>query len=462
MKIKKSDVIWTYVAKFFILGVNIILLPLIMAYLTDTELGLWYVFASISQVVNLFDFGFNATISRHMTYAWSGAKELEKNSVGNYEVLEEKNVNLISEVVSTCKIVYLVISIAALFGMVTLGTLYIYQIVDKNITKNIIISWFIYVFAVFLNLLYGYWSSLLLGIGAVSERNKMSIYSKVVQIILAFLLLYNGWGLLGFVISYAISGIALRIIGKLYFEQKTAELNLDSRMRIRDIKKCFGTIWATAWKDGVVMLSQYLSTQANTLVSAYFIDLSATSVYGIITQIGSIIGSLSAAYYAAYQPQYSSLCLKKDKQGLRILTCKSVFVYQLIFVIMTLGFVVVGIPLLMWIRPTMEINIVMVLSVCLFYYLYNQHSLFCSMIASINRILYYKCYIVTAVCAIVISVITTAIFDTGIWGLIWSQIIANAVYNNWYWPRLVMKEQDIKYLDIYTIGYRNLKKELKG
>ena len=84
------------------------------------------------------------------------------------------------------------------------------------------------------------------------------------------------------------------------------------------------------------------------------------------------------------------------------------------------------------------------------------------MIASSNRILYYKCYIVTAVCAIVISVITTAIFDTGIWGLIWSQIIANAVYNNWYWPRLVMKEQDIKYLDIYTIGYRNLKKELKG
>ena len=69
MKVRKKDVIWSYLARTFSLGVNVILLPLIMRFLSDTDLGLWYVFASISQVVNLFDFGFNATLSRHMTYA---------------------------------------------------------------------------------------------------------------------------------------------------------------------------------------------------------------------------------------------------------------------------------------------------------------------------------------------------------------------------------------------------------
>ena len=81
MIINRKDVIWTYLGKFFTVGVNIILLPLVMAALSESELGLWYVFASISQIVSLFDFGFSATISRHMTYAFSGAGKLEKTYV---------------------------------------------------------------------------------------------------------------------------------------------------------------------------------------------------------------------------------------------------------------------------------------------------------------------------------------------------------------------------------------------
>ena len=51
------------------------------------------------------------------------------------------------------------------------------------------------------------------------------------------------------------------------------------------------------------MIAQYLSTQANTLICAYFVDLNSTSSYGVITQIGSMMGALAASYYAAYQPK---------------------------------------------------------------------------------------------------------------------------------------------------------------
>ena len=205
MNIKKEDVVWTYLSKCLTLGMNIILLPLIMKFLSDDELGLWYVFVSISQVVNLFDFGFNPTLARHMTYAWSGANNLEKTSVGEYKRNGEKNVLLIAEVITTCKMVYLAISFAALFVMVTIGTMYVYKILNMQMTTEILYSWMIYIIAVFLNLLYGYWSSLLNGIGAIAERNRMSVYSKIIQLVLAFLLLLQGMGLLGFVISYAIS-----------------------------------------------------------------------------------------------------------------------------------------------------------------------------------------------------------------------------------------------------------------
>ena len=68
VNVRKKDLLWVYASRFLTLGINILLLPLIMRYLSEDELGLWYVFSSIAPDVNIFDFGFNSTISIHMTY----------------------------------------------------------------------------------------------------------------------------------------------------------------------------------------------------------------------------------------------------------------------------------------------------------------------------------------------------------------------------------------------------------
>ena len=55
IKIGKSDVIWSYIGNFFRVAANIILLPVVLKMLTDDELGIWYVFGSVSQIVILLD-----------------------------------------------------------------------------------------------------------------------------------------------------------------------------------------------------------------------------------------------------------------------------------------------------------------------------------------------------------------------------------------------------------------------
>lgn len=459
MNVKKSDIIWAYLSKFFSLGVNIILLPLIMSYLTDTELGLWYVFASISQIVSLFDFGFNATLSRHMTYAWSGAKNLKKVDVGELSD-HEHNEHLMSVVIATCRSVYFIISFVAIVVMLTVGSLYIYEVLDHNFLDNYKLSWIIYSFAVFMNLFYGYWSSMLQGIGAVAERNKMNVYSKIIQLFLAYILLSIGFGLLGFVIAYTVSGISLRFFGKAYFLNKSKNLNLTSKIDKNEIKECFGTVWYTAWKDGLVMLAQYLSTQANTLICAYYIDLGATSSYGVITQIASVLASVGSAYFSAYQAKYSNLCLTKDREEQKKLTCSCSLVYKAIFILGTISFIVIGIPLLRIIRPTMRIDILLILLVCIFYYLYYQHSLFASMIASSNDIPYYKAFVTTSICSVLLSIFLTNYTDMGIWGLVSAQIVVNLVYNNWKWPQFVLNNLNLRYRDIYLVGGAQIKEAI--
>ena len=107
------------------------------------------------------------------------------------------------------------------------------------------------------------------------------------------------------------------------------------------------------------------------------------------------------------------------------------FVYKVFFSAVFSGFVLLGIPFLHIIRPEMELNPGMVLAISAFYYLYNQQSLYCSMIASSNRIPYYKSFVITAVASVTLSVVMTGMLHLEVWGLIQAQLLANAVYNNW-------------------------------
>ena len=160
MNISRKDVIWSYLARFFTAGVNVMLLPFILKFLSDEELGLWYVFASISQIVNLFDFGFNASLSRHMTYAWCGAQKLERTCVAR-KSSGEPDERLVSQIIASCRVVYFALSFAGLVMMMTAGTFYISQVVEGGMTKKAASAWAVYMAAVFLNLFYGYLTSLL-------------------------------------------------------------------------------------------------------------------------------------------------------------------------------------------------------------------------------------------------------------------------------------------------------------
>lgn len=460
MIINRKDVIWTYLGKFFTVGVNIILLPLVMAALSESELGLWYVFASISQIVSLFDFGFSATISRHMTYAFSGAGKLEKTYVTD-SVFNKPNEQLMAEIIVTCRMVYLVISSTGLLVMSTAGTVYIYHVMHDDIQGTFLYAWGLYVISVFLNMFYGYWSALLHGIGAVSEQNRMAVISKVIQLLTAAVLLASGAGLTGFVLSYLVSGVSLRILGKIYFRKKTEVLNLKETVRMSRVRNCFSVIWTTAWRDGLIMLSQYFSTQANTLLCAYYIDLKVTGVYGVVTQLVTVLSSVASAYFSAYQPQYSNACLIRDTAEQKRITCTTDFIYKIIFWSGMAATILFGLPVLRILRPDMEIEIPVLFFTGFFYYLYNQQGLFVSMIASSNRILCCRSYVVTAVCSFCCSLILVRNFQAGIWGIIAAGLITNLLYNNWKWPLFVLRELDISYLDIYREGYKNCSQTLR-
>lgn len=75
ISVGKSDIIWSYIAKFLGIASGLLVLPFILNRLTAEEMGLNYLMLTIGSMVSLLDFGFhlNSDETLHMYLVGLGA-----------------------------------------------------------------------------------------------------------------------------------------------------------------------------------------------------------------------------------------------------------------------------------------------------------------------------------------------------------------------------------------------------
>lgn len=458
--IGKKDVIWSYIGSFFKVAANIILLPVVLKLLTDDELGIWYVFGSISQIVVLLDFGFAATVARNIAYAWCGVDSLKKDAIAEIKENQETNFEYFNLVLQTCKVIYTVIAGSALLFLLTAGLFYI-----NSLDPSSIVAWIIYSIGVALNMRYCYYTSFLLGVGAVAENNKAAIITKLVQIIVSIILLYAGYGILGVSIAYLLSGIALRLSSKLYFDNyeniKAKLCEIKTKTSWAEVKKTFRIIWHNASKDGLVTLANYLNTQANTLICSSVLGLATTGSYGLSVQLSAIAASIAGIPFSSTLPKLQEKAVKRDNQGSQMLFSGAMILFIISFIIIT-GFVIILLPVIKWLKPTLTVDVWLLLAV-FFLALVNQIYHYCaSLISTFNTLPYTKAFIISSVVAVVLSYLITKFTGLGIWALVISPLVVAFSYNLWKWPLYVLKLYNTTIIDFVKNGLsftNNLVKE---
>ena len=451
ISIGKKDVGWAYIGSFFKVAANIILLPVVLKLLTDDELGIWYVFGCISHIVVLLDFGFAATVARNIAYAWCGVNSLKKESLAVVEDNKETNFEYFKLVLQTCKAIYTVIAGVALFLLLTVGLFYI-----NSLDSSSIVAWIIYSVGVALNMRYCYYTSFLLGVGAIAENNKAAIITKLVQIIVSILLLYTGYGVLGVSIAYLLSGIALRLSSKLYFDNyeniKTRLDEVTSKTSWLEVKKTFKIIWHNASKDGLVTLANYLNTQANTLICSSILGLATTGSYGLSVQLSSIAATIAGIPFSSAMPKLQEKAVKRDNEGGMNLFSGAMILFFISFVVLT-GMVISLIPVIKCLKPTLTIDVWILLAV-FFLALVNQIYHYCaSLISTFNILPYTKSFIISSFIAVILSYVLTKYTELGIWALVVSPIVVAFSYNLWKWPSYVLNIYNISLYAFVKRGF---------
>lgn len=451
--VTKKDVIWSYVAQFFNLGSGLITLPLILSMLSAEEIGMNYLMITVSTMVGLLDFGFAPQFARNITYVFAGVHELKKEGVA--ESNGYIDYNLLNNMIEVAKMVYSRLALLTLFIMLTFGSIYIYYVTDGFLNVGSPeITWIVYSISVYFNVYYFYYSSLLTGRGLVSESKKAMIAQRLTYIILTFLLLFAGTGLLGVVIANLISPFVGRFFSYRYFYDAEINKNLISAEKSKEKQKeLFGTIWYNAKKLGLVFLGSYAINRFGMFIAGLFLPLREIASYGLMIQIFSIITAISTTFNSSVQPEFASFRTEGNNKKLLERFSYTMIVYYSLFVAGSCALIFIGPYVLDLIKSNAELPAMLILVIyAVILLLENNHSMFATLIVTDNKVPFVESSIICGIAICVFSYLSLRYTESGLLGLVLVQGVCQIVYSNWKWPYVVCRQFNISFLRFLKIG----------
>lgn len=456
LSVTRRDVIWNYVGTITSMASNFLLIPLLLIFLSTEQIGLWYVFIAISGFSSLLEFGFTATLARNILYVLSGARRLTKEGCDYSSVGEGVDWHLVRVVLRTSKVVYAVMGVFALALSVVVGTAYVSGVTGGFSVEGSLPSWCVFVVAIFTNLYFLYCLTFLRGVGDVAGENKAKTVARLLQLVFTTLLLLAGLKLLAAAAGFLVYSMFLRAIASSEFRKhREVQEGIDSdkepvsRVEMRLV---LGTVSFVAWRDGVVSFAWYGATQATSLLSSAFLGLEQTATYSVMLQFTSAVYNLSSTYMRSCFPTFQAAHVSGDKTSQRRLLDRGMSCYVVMYMVGAVLAAFVALPILTLFKKDFICDQALFFGIAVYYFLLNQHSLFCNIIVSMNEIPYFKAYLVSTVAGIALSCVLCGLFGMGAWGLVLGQAIPQLLYNNWRWPKYVLDFVDTTYSKMLAGG----------
>ena len=436
IKIRKSDIIWGYVATFFQIASGLIVLPFILRMLSPEEIGLNYLMTTIATMIALVDFGFAPQFGRNISYLFSGAQKLQKEGVNNV-TSDSINYHLIATMIEVAKMVYKRLSVVVLFLMSIFGTFYIYKVTSGFKTvENSLIIWILFCFSTFFNMYFSYYNSLLTGRGLINECKKSILANRIVYIILSIVLLYLGFGLLGTCIAQLISPFIGRYLSYRYFFDSTMLKNLcDQNVKHSEIVSTFKTIWYNSKKLGINLIGTYCINKFGMFLSGLYLTLDQVASYGLMIQLSGIIITLSTTMLYTNEPKLASIIVSGDKVKLLKEFSFQITSFHCLAIIGTIGLVLLGPWIVELINSKTSLPDLSIIALYMIVLILEQnHSASAVLITLFNEVPFIKSALTAAALIVIMSWISLKFFSFGILGLVMAQGACQLLYNNWKWP----------------------------
>lgn len=450
MEIGRKDIAWNYLATFLKIASSALLLPLILRMMSSEMVGIWTVFVTITAFAGLLDFGFNPSFTRNVSYVFSGVKNLQTTGV---ETITSDSIiidyGLLKGLISSMRWLYSRVAIVLFFLLSTLGTFYIYSIL-QNYTGNkleVYISWGLLCIINTYNISTTYYDSLLQGKGLIKRSKQIIIVGQSVYLIIAAIFLFMNCGLIAIVSAQVSSVIIIRFLSHYSFFTDELKQKLDFSIQ-RSREELLRLIYPNAIKVGLTSLGSFLVQKSAIIIGSLYLSLGEIASYGITIQLIGILVGLAGIYFATYQPKIAQLRVSNNIFSLKIMYIKCIIFLTLTFLFGGFVLLLLGEPLLGFIGsntklvPTWAMLVALIIS-----FLESNHSIAGGILLTKNVVPFFKASLVAGAITIILLFIMFYFAHMRIWAMILAPGIAH-LYNNWKWPYEVHKQLSVTKKDV--------------
>lgn len=453
-KVKRKDVIWSYAAQFLSMGVGLITLPFLLHTLNGDEIGLNYIFMTITSVAVLVDLGFAPQFARNFTYILSGAQTLEKEGIG--EKGESVHYGLLKNTLFAAKCTYGILALLAMVLLMGIGTPYVYAVTHHfKAVPDCLMIWLVYALGIFFQIYYTYYTSMMMGAGLIRQQKYTVVANKLLYMALVIGLLYAGWGLMSVSVAQLVSPFLGRMMCHRYFYTPELKMNLARHERgtFREIKEIFLKLWYNAKRTAVMNIGAYAILRFSMFIAGLYLSLVEFGSYGLMIQIVGLLGTVSTTFVQVSQPKFASLRTAGDIKGLLASFSDSIKVFYLLYIVGGVAVVWFGPAVLQLIKAQTVLPSTSILVVyCIIMFLEYNHSNFAILISVNNHVPFAPASIATGI-AVCVGIFLVLKFTTlGIMGLILVQGICQLAYQNWKWPMEALKEYSISFWQLMKMG----------
>lgn len=444
----KRDIVWGYLSQFLQYGAALLVLPLLLRRLSSAELGVWYVFMTISTLVNMLDMGFTPTLARNVSYVMGGARNLQASGYQVTDTPGQVDYGLLRAIIDSSRRIFLLMAMLALLLLASGGSWYILRINHGQINEHRLLSaWGVFVAATVINLYYKYFTPLLQGRELFIRQYKASTISNLAFVVVTLVLLYLDWGLLGVALGFLVSALLGRWLSWWFFydEEICARLTAAQPAALTT-GAIFLLHWHNAWRMGVGVIGAFLILRANTLLASAYLGLDATASYAFTLQVFTVLQSLANVVFTIQQPQLAKFRIQNDKKqmvatieiglasalGLYVIGAGVLIMFGAPLVHLIGGHTtLLARPLLAWLAVTIFLEL--------------NHSLAATVIVTGNRVPFVKAAIGSGLTIFFLSWSGLTYGHQRIAWLIATQFVVQLTYNNWKWPLQMAQELHLSY-----------------
>lgn len=418
---------WLAIALFLRLGSGILLLPLILRYVPENQLGLWYVFLSVGNAAVMIDLGFSKTAIRSVSALWAGAGQLTAQGVALAD-RAMPNYGGVRDLLAAMRLLYLLMALVVAIYLIIADYFLIPWGAVSDLTPNSPrFAWYVYAAGQVVTAYTRWQIPVLTGIGKMRLSQQYVAASTVIYLGTAAFLLVIGYELLGI----AIGQLVQIVLGRILFAnalKRFVPVSL-TRISLSTLFSIVSTIWPNTWRHGCMILSGTLVASTNTLIVANQLGLEQASRFGLSQQLFGLLEQLAGILVAAKIADLTALQVQGKLDAMRRMVLPRLSASWLLFSAGAFVIILIGPSILHLLDSKTSLLAPAALQLFaaerFFQFNQNQHV---RLVVATNRIPFLTGYIVSML--LVPPLAWFGASYAGIMGLIAANFIVQWLYNN--------------------------------